>query len=189
MQPIHLLSVLHISKEFMYRLSLILLFCLALNGCFMINNGENDIIHTVKQDVLEGNIEISDLHYEPYNQWYFEQYNQYNIDSGLVHNFKNSGINECQILIVMATWCPDSRREVPRFYRIMDEIHVPEKQISLVGVDYEKKTSALNISELNVKFVPTFIFYKDGIEIGRIIEEPKISLEKDMMAFLKCIEK
>jgi hypothetical protein len=32
--------------------------------------------------------------------------------------------------------------------------------------------------------VPTFIFYRNGKEINRIVESPVISLEKDMLSIL-----
>ena len=39
---------------------------------------------------------------------------------------------------------------------------------------------------LRIELVPTIIFYKDGSEIGRIVETPVESMEKDL---LKIIEK
>ena len=43
----------------------------------------------------------------------------------------------------------------------------------------------LNETEgLNIEKVPTFIFYKNGIEIGRIIESPEKSIEKDFLKIL-----
>jgi hypothetical protein len=37
------------------------------------------------------------------------------------------------------------------------------------------------VEELKVERVPTFIFYRDGKEIGRIIENPKTSLIEDFL--------
>jgi hypothetical protein len=34
---------------------------------------------------------------------------------------------------------------------------------------------------LNIFKVPTFIFYKDGKEIGRYVEYARVSLEKDIL--------
>jgi hypothetical protein len=38
--------------------------------------------------------------------------------------------------------------------------------------------------KLDIQRVPTFIFYKNNIEAGRIIENPETSLEQDMVKIL-----
>jgi thiol-disulfide isomerase/thioredoxin len=85
------------------------------------------------------------------------------------------------VTIVMGTWCSDSRRETPRFYKLLDEINFPEEKLTLVNVDRDKNGISFDVSELNIEFVPTFIICKDGVELGRIIESPKNSLEEDFL--------
>jgi hypothetical protein len=41
-----------------------------------------------------------------------------------------------------------------------------------------------DFASLNIVRVPTFIFYKNNSEAGRIIEVPKTSLEQDMVNIL-----
>ncbi len=38
----------------------------------------------------------------------------------------------------------------------------------------------LDITNLKIERVPTIIFYRNGVELGRITETPVQSLEKDM---------
>jgi hypothetical protein len=38
----------------------------------------------------------------------------------------------------------------------------------------------MNVDAMQIKNVPTFIFYREGMEIGRIIEKPTNSLESDL---------
>jgi hypothetical protein len=40
------------------------------------------------------------------------------------------------------------------------------------------------IDDLKIEFVPTFIFFKNDVEIGRIVEAPTESLEIDMVKIL-----
>jgi len=81
----------------------------------------------------------------------------------------------------MGTWCPDSRKEVPRFYKILDSLKFPESQLKLITVNRMKKGIAQETDGLNIQRVPTFIFYKDGKEVGRIIEHPSFDrLEDDV---------
>jgi thiol-disulfide isomerase/thioredoxin len=93
------------------------------------------------------------------------------------------------IKIVMGTWCPDSRREVPRFMRIMDIWQFPYSKITFIGVDNEKRSPVGEFEQLDIQRVPTFIVYKNNIEAGRIIENPSTSLEQDMVNILTRNEK
>jgi hypothetical protein len=54
----------------------------------------------------------------------------------------------------------------------------------LIGVNREKQGLSDEAEELDIEFVPTIIFYKDGSEIGRIVETPAESLEKDLLKIL-----
>ena len=84
----------------------------------------------------------------------------------------------------MGTWCPDSRREVPRFMRVMDAWHFPVEKLIFIGVDDAKQSPVGEYNSLDIQRVPTFILYKNNIEAGRIIENPKTSLEQDMVDIL-----
>ncbi|MCB0473638.1 MAG: thioredoxin family protein, partial [Flavobacteriaceae bacterium] len=58
------------------------------------------------------------------------------------------------------------------------------KNLELITVDHSKKTPD-NLQEgLNITNVPTFIFYKKGKEIGRFVEYPRETLEKDILAII-----
>jgi thiol-disulfide isomerase/thioredoxin len=89
----------------------------------------------------------------------------------------------------MGTWCPDSRREVPRFMRVLKETGFPADKVTLIGVDNVKFSPIDNYDGLGIERVPTFILYKNNVEAGRIIENPVTSLEQDMVNILARSEK
>jgi thiol-disulfide isomerase/thioredoxin len=81
----------------------------------------------------------------------------------------------------MATWCGDSRRETPRFFKILDETGFNQNNFELIAVNKNKKTPD-NLQEgFTIFRVPTFIFYKDNEEVGRYVEYPRETLEKDIL--------
>ena len=84
----------------------------------------------------------------------------------------------------MGTWCSDSQREVPSFYKIMNAIGYQTNKIDLISVDREKSTPQELEKGLDINYVPTIIFYKYGEEINRIVEAPIESLEKDILTIL-----
>ena len=92
-----------------------------------------------------------------------------------------ASIVDISVVIMFGTWCHDSKREVPRMLRILNEAGVGLEQISLIGVDFNKEEPMGREKFYNLKNTPTFIFLKNGYEIGRIIERPKVSLESDLI--------
>ena len=116
--------------------------------------------------------------------WWFDSgYKFYRPDTTAIAQLKEVN-KDYTIVIVMGTWCSDSRREIPRFYKILDELNYSEEKIKLINVDRSKAGSHNNVDSLNIKLVPTFIINSKGEEIGRIIETPKESLEKDLVKIL-----
>ena len=93
------------------------------------------------------------------------------------------------IKVVMGIWCPDSRREVPRFMRVLDAWKFPVSKVTFIGVDDAKQSPVGEYVKLDIQRVPTFIVYKNNIETGRIIENPVTSLEQDMVNILTGLNK
>ena len=81
----------------------------------------------------------------------------------------------------MGTWCGDSKRETPHFYKILEQTDFNLNNLELITVDVSKKTPDNLQKGFDIKRVPTFIFYRDGKEIGRYVEYARESLEKDML--------
>jgi thiol-disulfide isomerase/thioredoxin len=120
-----------------------------------------------------------------FSWWFNSEYDNYTPDSSEVLKL-SAIISDFKITIVMGTWCSDSRREVPRFYKILDKAGYNTQNLTLVCVDRNKTSLNGLVDKLDIKFVPTFICIKNDKEIGRIIETSKETLEKD---FVKIVIK
>ena len=118
-----------------------------------------------------------------FSWWWNSEYKMYDVDSTDVEELK-AKLENVDIKIVMGTWCSDSRTEVPHFYKILDSINYPKDKVTLINVNRDKLGLENEVEELNINFVPTFIFYKAGEELGRIVEMPYETLEKDMLEIL-----
>jgi len=116
----------------------------------------------------------------PYKSWFDQKYNTYTADSKIINELKKE-LKGVKIKGFMGTWCGDSKRETPRFYKILNQANYNLNNLELVTVNRNKKTPD-NLQEgLNIIRVPTFIFYKDDKEIGRYVEYARESLEKDIL--------
>jgi thiol-disulfide isomerase/thioredoxin len=95
-----------------------------------------------------------------------------------------------QVSVFLGTWCGDSGREVPRFWRALDEAGgTLPFQVRYIAVDEDKKEPAEAVSGNDIRYVPTFIVYRKGVEVGRIVEESPNGIEKDLLALLTGREK
>ena len=101
-----------------------------------------------------------------------------------------------EITVLLGTWCSDSRREVPRLWKILDAIGMPPDEATLYAVGSSRFTSEMPIpeellewsarikEEYGVERVATIILYRGGEEIGRIVETPETTLEGDLLGIL-----
>ena len=121
----------------------------------------------------------------PFASWFNTEYDQYRPDHKTMKTLKKKIPKNISVILVMGTWCPDSRREVPRFFKILDEIGFDKSKLIDIAVDRTKNTTDVQMQHLNITNVPTIIFYQNDNEIGRIIEKPDKTLEKDMLAIFK----
>jgi thiol-disulfide isomerase/thioredoxin len=93
----------------------------------------------------------------------------------------NTGVD---VLVFLGTWCGDSKREVPRFLRVVDAAGIPMDRITLHALDRKKTSPDGTEVRYRIERVPTFIFLKKETEIGRIVETPKTTLEGDILTIL-----
>ena len=57
-------------------------------------------------------------------------------------------------------------------------------QVGSYSIVYNIRPKQDELHGYEIEYVPTFIFYREDKEIGRIIETPILSLEEDMLAIL-----
>ena len=82
--------------------------------------------------------------------------------------------------VFMGTWCHDSKREIPAFFKIMELVENPLITANYTALEYRRRGPKEIIKKHNIKRTPTFVIYKNGKEIGRIIEEVEKSVESDL---------
>jgi hypothetical protein len=90
-----------------------------------------------------------------------------------------------EVTVFLGTWCSDSRRELPRLWRALDEVGglVPF-EIEYVAVDRDKEEPAGPIEGAGIEYVPTFVVRRGGEEVGRVVETSPSGIETDLLALL-----
>ena len=165
--------------------NIILILLLFAVGCTTKLNQET--ININDEQILVGEINWDGLTNPPYDDWFTPTYLSYQVDSTTLTAL-DSRLEDIEILMFMGTWCEDSRVETPQFYRILDHLGYNLSGMTVVALERLESRELVSPqheeADYNISHVPTFIFIRDGKEIGRITEYPEKTLEKDMVRII-----
>ncbi|WP_299274059.1 hypothetical protein [uncultured Psychroserpens sp.] len=144
----------------------------------------NEVTIEGETPFLLGKIDKTGLTSGHYNSWFSKNYDDYKIDQATISELK-SKLSDFNITLFMGTWCGDSKKEVPHFYKILEACNFPKEQLTVIAVSRKpymyKQSPNHDEAGLNIHRVPTIIFYKNRTEVNRIVEHPVETLEKDML--------
>ncbi len=147
-------------------------------------NINKEVIDAKGKAKLLGVIDKDGLKKENYASWFDKNYEAYLTNDKIIDKLEDS-LKNYEIKVFLGTWCGDSKREVPRFYSVLETANFPTAQLQVIALDKTeeayKKSPTGEEEGLNIHRVPTFVFYKDGKEVNRIVEFPKETLERDML--------
>ncbi len=122
----------------MYKLTLILMMSLVLTAC-------KDVVNKVVVDdktgrqMLVGITDRSAFESPDFNEWFSKNYIEYEPDSFVIDQIKSFS-DSINIQIFMGTWCSDSRREVPRFLKVIDALNLMKNKVQIINVNRKKKS-------------------------------------------------
>jgi thiol-disulfide isomerase/thioredoxin len=127
-----------------------------------------------------GTIEIEEL---------FSKYSVFKIgyDNYVPSELSSLKYDDIRVIVFFGTWCHDSKRELPKALKIFNDIGINDENIELIAVGFDKKEPLGRAAKLKLVYTPTLIFFRGSKEIGRIIEKPVISLEKDIELIISSI--
>lgn len=136
------------------------------------SNGEKELLGGVNREAFKK---------APFSEWFDTEYDSYKADQKITKEIK-SKIKRYRIEVFVGSWCEDTQREYPRFVKILDEVKFPDQRLLTFAVNENLKSFYGEEAGKDITHVPTFIFYKGGVEVGRIVETPVSgSLEEDIL--------
>ncbi|AMS26185.1 hypothetical protein AEM51_03280 [Bacteroidetes bacterium UKL13-3] len=157
---------------FSYRFWWILIFI-----AFLSFNTQAQVTDT---SLLIGTIEYKNL--SSYS-WFDSTFKAY-VPAKLVTDSIQLYAQDVKLMVVLGTWCGDSKEHVPTLCKIALQSGITLKQIEFIGVDRKKHCPLPDITSLNIEYVPTIFVFVKGILKGKIIETPEKLLEQDLLNIL-----
>ena len=132
---------------------------------------------------LLGKIDKNGLEGKNYTSWFTQNFDDYHPNQSIITEISEK-LKTYSIKLFMGTWCGDSKKEVPRVYKVLEACNFPMEQLTVIAVSRKpnmyKQSPQHEEAGLNIHRVPTIIFYKDNREINRIVEHPITSFEEDI---------
>jgi thiol-disulfide isomerase/thioredoxin len=92
-------------------------------------------------------------------------------------------LKDVEIEAYIASWCPDTHEFLPVFLASLDVSGAQPKSVKFYALD-KRKTYPGFKNELRIERIPTFVFLKDGKELGRFVEGPKKTVVEDVLSLL-----
>lgn len=133
--------------------------------------------------VLKGFIAKKDLVTDTAFSWFVQNQKSFTPNPDVVKQYA-ANKDSIHFIIFGGTWCDDTKHLLPNFIATTDAAGIPPSNITLIGVDRDKK-ALFNLSEaFNITNVPTFIAMKNGKEIGRVVEYGRMGLPEKELAQL-----
>ncbi|PHS65871.1 MAG: thiol reductase thioredoxin [Flavobacterium sp.] len=133
--------------------------------------------------MLLGKINQQGFKTKEFSEWFTQNYNDHTLDSETINTIKPK-LKNVNIKVFMGTWCSDSQRETPALYKVLEAAKFNMENFEIIAVNHDKETPKHLEKGMDIQYVPTIIFYKNGKEIGRYVESAQETLEKDMLAIL-----
>jgi thiol-disulfide isomerase/thioredoxin len=100
-------------------------------------------------------------------------------------NALKSAADSVHFIVIFGTWCHDSQNLIPQFYKWIDAADFPERKITLIAVDKQKKAQGSLAQAFGIKSTPTFIVMRNGQELGRVVEYGKGNMVAELAELIR----
>jgi hypothetical protein len=142
--------------------------------------GQYEVLKDQNGDrILKGIISRDILNKDTSCKWFTQNQKPYSGEKDVAFFEKNK--DSIQLVIFLGTWCEDSQVIIPKLFPFLDAAGFSNDQVTLIGVDRNKKSISHITDAFNVINVPTIVVMKEGKELGRVVEYGRYGMvEKEL---------
>lgn len=169
----------------MKKHAMVLIMLLLAAGCAHQNQSVAILRQVGGEQLILGEVEYREI-LRHFPAWKKEEDRRSEASPALVERVRQ--INEpLEVLCYFGSWCGDSREALPIFMKTLNAAQNQRITVKLIGVDRKKDDPGHTAKPYGIELVPTFILFRNGEEIGRMIEFPmKENFVEDLLDILQA---
>jgi len=119
------------------KISYLFLFCTLIIGCAgRISSNQPKLVY--EDGYHFGHLNKSIIQEHDAYTWFPKQYDKY---QPMLEKIDTNALNETNIVVFMGTWCHDSKREVPRLYKILDGINYDYSKFEMNSIHFHNTST------------------------------------------------
>lgn len=92
-----------------------------------------------------------------------------------------------RIDVVFGSWCGDSFEGLPPLVAALRAAGNPGLELELTGLDRSLRDPGGVAERLRVERVPTVVVSRGGVELGRVVETPATTMDRDVAILLGAV--
>lgn len=141
--------------------------------------------YTTQAQVNDTSLLIGTIEYKNLTaySWFDSTYKAYIPEQSVIDSITPFA-KDLRLMVVLGTWCGDSKEHVPVLCKIAIQSGMDIKQLEFIGVDRKKHCPLPDITSLNIEYVPTIFVFVKGVLKGKIVEAPEKRLEEDLLKLI-----
>jgi thiol-disulfide isomerase/thioredoxin len=133
--------------------------------------------------LLLGRVNVRLLQTNQHFGWFEVGYNNYTTNASAIEHLSKAA-NDISFIAFAGTWDENSQKQLPQFYKALDESKINRARVLLYFLDRDKKSPQGFEGSYFISDLPTIIVLKGGQEIGRISGAPSNSIEGNLSDLL-----
>src|SRR5690606_12976522 len=131
--------------------------------------------------MLLGGVSRESFEKAPFSEWFQENYEAYETNDAMIKDFRNK-LERHRIEDYLGTTDEVFKVRYQQFINILYQAKCPEQILLIYDVNTSKRSFYSEETGKNIEDLPTFIYYKGGKEVGRIVGFPVSgSFEEDIL--------
>lgn len=113
---------------------------------------------------------------------------RYQPDSTAV-NYLSALTDTVELVVFIGSWCRESKKHIPPLMKTLELAKAKNLSVRYVAVNAQKNSPGKFLKKFNIKYIPTVVVLNTDNELGRIVEEPQMPIELELVEILRKAEK
>jgi thioredoxin 1 len=111
----------------------------------------------------------------------------YQPETGAIEYLHNIQM-KVRVEVYWGSWCTDSQNNMGKILKILQAVENTQFETVLIAVSRDLKSPATEVEGKGIENTPTVVVFVNGIERGRIVNQPNKSYEMDLASIVSIAD-